>query len=68
MQLVKQATGYTPINDSGISNGSGAGQDWFVAKMKQPGITVEIAPAVGQRTVPHAYWPAVWQKIKQLGF
>jgi hypothetical protein len=25
VQLVKQATGYTPIHDSGISNGSGAG-------------------------------------------
>jgi len=67
VQLVKQVTGYTPINDSGISNGSGAGQDWFVAKMKQPGITVEIAPAVGQRPVPHAYWPAVWQKNKTVG-
>lgn len=67
MNLVRQATGYTPIYDSGIANGSGAGQDWFVAKMKQPGITVEIAPAVGQKPVPHAYWPSVWQKNKAVG-
>lgn len=54
-QVIQRATGYQQVNDSGISNGSGAGQDWFVAHMKQPGITVEIAQAGGPKPVPTRY-------------
>lgn len=67
MQVIQRATGYQPVNDSGISNGSGAGQDWFVAHMKQSGITVEIAPAVGPKPVPTRYWSSVWRKNKMVG-
>ena len=67
VQKIYNVTKYNPVTSTGIANGSGAGQDWFVSTFKRPGITIEIAPYVGETTVPHKYWSSVWNKNKSVG-
>lgn len=64
---LQQITGYRPDNATGIVSGSGAGQDWFVAKTGKPGITIEIAPYTGNQPVPNHQWSSVWKKNKYVG-
>lgn len=64
---IQQSTGYRPDNTTGVVSGSGAGQDWFVATTKKPGITIEIAPYAGNQPVPNSQWPSVWKKNKYVG-
>ncbi len=63
---VKNITGYTPINLQSSTNGAGY-TDWFVHEKKQPGITPEISPYVGERPIPLSNWNSVWNKNKTVG-
>ncbi|MFC4411625.1 M14 family zinc carboxypeptidase [Chungangia koreensis] len=63
---ISGVTGYkvmAPLNDKG----SGTSTDWFIQTYKMPGITVEIAPFVGEKPVPISYWDRVWAQNKTIG-
>ena len=63
-ETIGKLTGYRPIN-LGTSLFSARGYtDWFIQTMKQPALTIEIAPSVGPRPVPLSYWDSIWQKNK----
>lgn len=47
--------------------GTGVSVNWFVLTQKNPGLTIEIAPYVGLKPVPHKYWQSVWKKNKSIG-
>ncbi len=64
---IQQMTGYRPDNTTGVVNGSGAGQDWFVSMTGKPGITIEIAPYAGNQPVPNSQWSSIWKKNKYVG-
>lgn len=67
VQKIYNVTKYRPVISTRIAAGSGAGQEWFVSAFKKPGITIEIAPYVGEKAVPHHYWSSVWNKNKSVG-
>ena len=61
-ESIGKLTGYRPIN-LGTSLLSARGYtDWFISEMKNPALTIEIAPSVGPRPVPLSYWESIWQK------
>ena len=47
--------------------GSGSSADWFIKTYKQPGITMEISPYVGDTTVPLSYFADIWNRNKTIG-
>ncbi len=65
-KMINNVTGYRIMPPTG-ETGSGASTDWFIMNYKMPGITVEIAPYVGETVVPLKYWDSVWKKNKTIG-
>ena len=59
-------TGYRVMPPQNLP-GSGSSADWFIQETKNPGITLEISPAVGEKPVPLFRWDAVWQQNKSIG-
>ncbi len=65
-KMISKVTGYRVLPPTG-ETGSGASTDWFIMNYKMPGITVEIAPAVGETVVSLKYWDSVWKKHQTIG-
>ncbi|SOC11507.1 zinc carboxypeptidase [Ureibacillus xyleni] len=65
-KMISKVTGYRVLPPTG-ETGSGASTDWFIMNYKMPGITVEIAPAVGETIVSLKYWDSVWKKNQTIG-
>ncbi len=59
-------TGYRVMPPQNLP-GSGSSADWFIQETKNPGITLEISPAVGERPVPLFRWDTIWKQNKSIG-
>lgn len=63
---LSKATGYS-LMPPRKNMQTGASQDWFIAKMKKPAFTMEIAPYVGETVVPLKHWPRIWSQQQYIG-
>ena len=63
---ISSTTGYY-IMPAQNKIGSGSSADWFIKTYKRPGITMEIAPYVGETTVPLSYFADIWKRNKTIG-
>ena len=63
---ISNTTGYY-IMPAQNKVGSGSSADWFIKTYKRPGITMEIAPYVGETTVPLSYFADIWKRNKTIG-
>lgn len=63
---VSRKTGYSLVAPR--SNPSGGGfTDWFIQNEQKPGVTIEVAPYVGHRPVPLAYFSSIWKQNNSIG-
>lgn len=64
---ISSVTGYSIMAPIQGLKGSGASADWFIKTYKKPGITIEIAPYVGESVVPFSHWSRVWKQNRTIG-
>lgn len=63
---VSSKTGYSLVAPR--SNSSGGGYtDWFIQAEQKPGLTIEVAPYVGNRPVPLVYFSSIWKQNNSIG-
>lgn len=63
---IGKMTGYSLIYPKANPSGGGL-TDWFISHYKRPAFTVEIAPYVGETSIPLSYFPSIWNENKVIG-
>lgn len=63
---LSRITGYSLVQPQRNPSGGGY-KDWFIQEFDRPGFTIEIAPYVGERSVPLRLFNSIWSENKTVG-
>jgi murein tripeptide amidase MpaA len=61
-----KVTGYSLVPPEQGPTGGGY-KDWFISMSKQPGLTIEISPYVGNKPVPNSYFNNIYKRNRSIG-
>ncbi|QMV42370.1 M14 family zinc carboxypeptidase [Cohnella cholangitidis] len=53
-------TGYRVVKPAARPSGGGF-TDWFIQQFGHPGLTPELSPSIGERSVPLSNWDRIWR-------